>query len=40
MKKEVYEESTIGAFTKRLRYLVKIVLLDQPEVVKGFVVEK
>jgi len=40
MKKEAYAESTINAVRKRLLYLAKNCLLDQPEVVKGFVAEK
>ncbi len=40
MKKEAYAESTIHAVAKRLRYLMKNCLLDQPEIVKGFIAEK
>ena len=40
MKKEAYAESTINAVRKRLLYLAKNCLLDQPEVVKGFVAKK
>jgi integrase/recombinase XerD len=40
MKKEAYANSTIGAVAKRLRYLLKNCLLDQPEIVKGFVAQK
>ena len=40
MKKEAYANSTISAVGKRLRYLAKNCLLDQPEIVKGFIAEK
>jgi len=40
MKKEAYAESTINAVRKRLLYLARNCLLDQPEIVKGFVAEK
>jgi integrase/recombinase XerD len=40
MKKEAYAESTINAVRKRLQQLAKNCLLDQPELVKGFVAEK
>jgi len=40
MKKEAYAKSTISAVGKRLRYLAKNCLLDQPEIVKGFIAEK
>jgi integrase len=40
MKKEAYANSTIDAVGKRLRYLTKNCLLEQPEIVKGFIAEK
>jgi len=40
MKKEAYAISTIDAVRKRLSYLSKNCLLDEPEVVKGFIAEK
>jgi integrase len=40
MKKEAYANSTINAVAKRLRYLKKNCLLEQPEIVKGFIAEK
>ncbi len=40
MKKEAYADSTIQAVGKRLMYLSRNCLLDQPEAVKGFIAEK
>ena len=40
MKKEAFAESTIKAVRHRLASLAKNCLLDQPELVKGFIAEK
>jgi len=40
MKKEAYADTTAKAVGKRLRHLARNCLLDNPEIVKGFIAEK
>jgi len=40
MKKEAYAESTARAVGKRLAHLSKYCLLENPELVKGFIAQK
>jgi hypothetical protein len=40
MKKEAYAESTMRAVGKRLAYLARNCLLEQPELIKRFVAQK
>jgi hypothetical protein len=40
MKKEAYANPTVSAVGKRIRYLAKNCLLDQSEIVKGFIAQK